>query len=371
MKQSRREFLLGLGAMAGYCLFGRTRYGLAAANRSFRMLVVGDSLISGQGLNEADKFFTLTGNWLAEDFFSGKRAIDIKNLSHSGARLFLSKEEIRALETARKDPEMFYHREVNFSFPSTKTQIDIAARQYVSDGMAASDVDLVLLSGGLTDINASYVLNAFKKYRPLRRKIEEHCNEGMFRFLKHATGVFPSALFVVVGYFPMVSKESSTGEIYNTVLEFYKFPRPTKPVLNNIATKQLFKILHGRLSKRSRIWFEESTKALETAVNRVNEHNGRLSSVFVESPITEDRAFETSDSLLWGMGKKGRSEDDMYDVRKVECAEAINRVSDVKLTYRKRVCELSGIGHPNPAGSRLYAEAIQNKLKQILKRDQK
>lgn len=365
---SRRNFLKGLGAFAGLCLLGGRNWALPGANDDFDMLVIGDSLVSGQGLLEKDKFSELTRRWLAADVFQDKRRVVFTNKSHSGARLFLGEKERRALESAGKDPTEFYHQEINFSFPSIKTQIDLAASEYSVLGKTPGDVDLVLMTGSLTDINASYVLNGLKKYRPLRQKIENHCNEGMFRFLRYATGVFPNALFTVVGYFPMVSKKSSSGEIYNSILEVYDFPGAAKPMLNNLFTKQFFKILHGRITKRSKIWFEESTIELKKAVKRVNEHTGKMSAVFVESPIPTNRSFGTKDSLLWGMGKKGRSEDDLYDVRQVECKAAFKKVRDVDLRFRRRMCELSGIGHPNPEGSLMYAKAIQNTLSKLKSR---
>ncbi len=362
MDSTRREFLKGLGAFGSIGLLGGFQNVLAAPPDVFEMLVVGDSLIAGQGLPEKDKFTLLTAEWLENTYFEGKRKVNLTNLSHSGARLFLQPDEIEALNDAEKDVEEFHHPEVNFSFPSSKSQVDVAFKEYRKAGKSPDDVRLVLMSGGITDLNASFVVNGFLKYRPLREKIEKHCNETMFQFLKYASSVFPNALFTVVGYFPIASNKSDTHQIYNAVLELYEFPGPTKPILNNLVTKQFFKVLHARLTKRSRIWFEESNAALQTAIKRVNEHTGKKTAIFVDSPIPEKRSFATKDSLLFGMGKKGRSEDSMYDVRQVECPKAIEQVKAVNLKFKQRFCELSALGHPNPEGSRLYAEAIQQKL---------
>ncbi len=362
MKNSRREFLKTLGIFGGaFLLYGR-KSPVLAFDGDFEVLVVGDSLIAGQGLYEEDRFSVLTRQWLEQELSRKNRAVHYKDLSHSGARLFLQQDEIDALEKAGKARTTFYHREVNFSFPSIKAQIDIAKSQYIEEGKSPSDIELILVSGGITDLTTAFVFNAFKKYRPLRAKIEEHCNEGMFRWLRHASETFPNALIAVIGYFPPVSKKSSTGRIFNSVLELYEFPGPTKPIVNNIVTKQFLKILHARLNKRTRIWYEGSTSALKTAVRRINEFSGKKTAVFVESPIPKDRSFETKDSLLFGMGKKGRSKDFMYDLRLEECANAIAEFENADLDLNKRFCELAGLGHPNPEGSRLYAKAIQEVL---------
>ena len=362
---SRRNFLKQIGAAAALILSDRTAFSLPKIiedDKDFEMLIVGDSLIAGQGLKEKDKFYTLTKNWLQNEFFGEKRKVNLKNKSHSGARLFLQENEIKAMKDADKSLEKSYHQEVNFSFPSIKTQIDIAKKEYASIGKSPEDINLVMLTGGITNLNVSYIINPFNKNKILREKIDQYCNQAMFEFLQHATKTFPNALFTVIGYFPMVSKQSSTRKIYNAVLELYKFPLAVKPLMNNILTRQFFRILHKKINKRSRIWAKDSDKALQTAVRRINQQYGTQKAIFIKSPVTEATAFGTKNTLLWGMAKKGRSEDDLYDARKRECKKAMTSLKDVKLKFNRRFCELSGIGHPNIEGSKAYRNAISKSL---------
>ncbi len=364
-------FLRSLGAFLALALVGQNAFSLISneAGKDFEMLIVGDSLIEGQGLREQDKFSTLTKNWLEKEFFLGSRTVNLKNKSHSGARLYLSKKEIEALTEAEKDLKQFYFPEINFSFPSSKTQIDVAADEYKNAGKPAKDIDLIMVSGCLTNLNSSYIINPFKKNKRLREKIDKYCNHMMFRFLKRTNQTFPNALITVVGYYPLVSNKSSTGKIYNVILERYGFPRPTKPLLNNILTKQFFKPLHSKMTKRSRIWFENSNIALQTAVNRLNKQLNKQMAIFFESPIIEEQSFGTKNTLLFGMAKKGRTNDFMYDVRQIECTKAIDSVKDVKLKFNKRDCEISGVAHPNVEGSKAYAKAIQARLRIALSKN--
>lgn len=366
MAYSRRQFIKTFGAVSALVLTGRNAFSFpefSSIQRDFEMLVVGDSLVAGQGLRKKDKFYTLTKNWLEGEVFDAKRKVNLRNKSHSGARLFLAEHEIEALNKAEKNLDEFYHPEINFSFPSMKTQIDVAADEYKAEQKSPKDVDLIMLTGGLTNLNSSYIINPFNKNKPLREKIDKYCNHMMFDFLQHSVETFPNALIIVVGYFPMVSKYSSTGKVYNSILELYGFPRPAKGIMNNILTKQLFKPLHHKINRRSRTWFADSNKALTTAVERLNEKHGKRKAMFIKSPITEENCFGTKNSLLWGMGKKGRSEDAMYDERKRVCKSTIETMKDVELKFRTRFCELAGIGHPNVEGSKLYADAINEKLK--------
>ncbi len=362
---SRRNFLKQIGAFSALLLTSRNAFSFSEfvnSNKDFEMLVVGDSLIAGQGLREKDKFTTLTKNWLEAEVFKNERKVNLKNKSHSGSRLFLSEKEIKAMQDAEKDLDKFYHPEINFSFPSAKTQIDVAAEEYKREGKKLEYINLIMVSGGLTNLNSSYIINPFKKNKKLREKIDKYCNDMMFRFLEHANQTFPNALITVIGYFPMVSKKSSTGKIYNAILELYEFPRPAKPIMNNIFTKQFIKPIHKKMAKRSKVWFEDSTKALQKAVNRLNEKRGEQKAIFVKSPIPENRSFGTKNSLLFGMAKKGRSEDFLYDERKKVCGETIKTMKDVELKFKTRFCELSGIGHPNIEGSKAYAEEIRKSL---------
>ncbi len=100
---SRRKFIKQIGAFSVLLLTGRNAFSLPhfiENNKDFEMLVVGDSIVSGQGLREEDKFYTLTKNWLQHEVFQNKRKVKLKNYSHSGARLFLAEYEKKALQDA-------------------------------------------------------------------------------------------------------------------------------------------------------------------------------------------------------------------------------------------------------------------------------
>jgi hypothetical protein len=106
---------------------------------------------------------------------------------------------------------------------------------------------------------------------------------------------------------------------------------------------------------------------MQEAVAKFNSESG-AQAVFVKTPITEDTAFETPDSLLFRMGKKGRVEDFLYDERKAQCARAL---PDLKkrtgVDYPVRFCEIAAVGHPNIEGSRAYAESIKMALGPVLR----
>ena len=184
---SRRKFIKQIGAVSTLLLTGRNIFSLPALadnSKDFEILIVGDSIVTGQGLKEEDKFYTLTKNWLQGEVFDEKRKVNLQNYSHSGARLFLAEHEKKALQNAEREVDEFHFSELNISFPSMKTQIDVAARNYQKEGKSVDDVNLIMLSGGLTNLSTSYILNGYKKNKTLRQRIDKSCNHQMYKFLQ-------------------------------------------------------------------------------------------------------------------------------------------------------------------------------------------
>lgn len=357
---SRRQFLKSLGAIATLFIANRTGFSFAQNSKDFEMLAVGDSLVWGQGLEEKDKFYSLTKNWLQSEL--GKN-VNLKVKAHSGATIFLHDHEAKLLQKGEKSETESFYPEVALPFPTLKTQIDIAKDEYKTP----EEVDLVMLSGGLVDITVAGILNPFGNNKLLQSDIKKYCNDDMFRFLEYSANVFPNALFAVVGYFPMLSNQTDTGKMFNAFLEAYAIPRPLKPLANNILVRQFFKPIKNKALKRSRIWFEDSNRELETAVNRLNEKLGKQRAVFIKTPLTESNALETKETLLFKMEKHGRVNDEFYDERLVECKKVLSELKkSINFKSPIRQCEIAGIGHPNVAGSKAYAEAMKMSLRPLL-----
>jgi hypothetical protein len=368
-KYSRRQFLARLGAASTLLLNGSGFVGkmFAAADpeRAFEFLVVGDSLVWGGGLHEPDKFYTLTRNWLEHEVFAGRRAVNLKVKAHSGATLTLHANEAEAFAKSGRDERKVYPPEVNVSFPSVKTQIDMAADEYGARG--ADKVDLIMLSGGLTDISTAGILDPGGDNDQLKRDIEKYCSGSMQEVLGHAGAAFPNASIAVVGYFPILSPQTSTGRLFNGMLEAYGFPRFLKPLANNPVVRPLaFKKMKKKAIVRSRIWIEQSNLRLQEAVDKFNTGAGKPRAVFIKGPVTEDTCFETPNTVLFRMGRKGSVEDFLYNERKAQCDEALPELKrSTGIEYPVRFCEMASIGHPNIQGAKAYTESIKTGLQPL------
>jgi len=362
---SRRRFLKSLGTLtAGLSLFGRGALASPFFDpeeaADFNFLVAGDSLVWGQGLREEDKFYSLTKNWLEREVFGGARRVRLNVKAHSGATIRLSDEETRALREAGKDETKPYAPEITLSFPSIRAQIETARREYAD----ARAVNLIMLTGGITEITVTEILNPFKNNEKLRADVVKYCREQMFELLVQTAQTFPDALIAVVGYYPIITRRTPMKRLVNDILEIYDTPRWLKPVINNPLKRRVLKGYRNRIIRRSEIWAENSTVELQKAVAALNAEFAAPRAVFIKPPFTEANGYGAEETLLWKIARKGKPEDDVYRQRMQDCRETLERLSEqTGLKYRARKCELSSVGHPNAAGARVIAQAVAENLK--------
>ena len=362
---TRRDFLKVLGAASALITFsgrGASLVSIGDDARPFEFLVIGDSLIWGQGLNEKDKFYSLTADWLRNELFAGRRTVNLKVKAHSGATLKFHPDEAEKYRKAQCPENFFHPPEVTLGFPSIWKQLDDAADEYRSAG-DANGADLIMLTGGITDISVAKVLDPRGDDSKLRPLIVKYCRDDMFDVLAHAAELNPNATIAVVGYFPMLSPKTPGSRLFNSWLESMRFPHFLKPIANNPVTRKLFfnKMRKSGI-RRSRIWFEESNRNLQIAVERFNATSKGAKSIFIRSPLTEDNSLETPNTLLFRM-KGSKVEDPLFETRVAQCDTTLTELKRTTgIDYPVRTCEIAGVGHPDPAGAAAYAEAIKKSL---------
>lgn len=359
----RRTFIGLLTGAAAFCLAGRTgAFGVLEDPTPFKMLVIGDSLIWGQGLPEKDKTYNHIANWLRNDILGGIRIVDVKVKAHSGATIKLDPEEAESLMSAKIDPAIEYKGEVNIGFPSIWQQVYRASSEYGSAG-----ADLILLTAGITDITVEGVLDPFGKEAELKDEIATYCGEQVSELLGHIGNSNPNATIIVIGYYPIISKQSRASRVFNGWLESRETASFLKPIYNNVITRTLFfSRIRRKVIRRSKVWFEDSNYHLQKAVETHNKAVGSSRAIFVASPLTEENAVEAPNTKLFRMKKNGDIEDPLFSERTSDCAAVINDLnSKAKLKYRPSRCAMAAVGHPDPNGAAAYAEAIKSALKPL------
>jgi lysophospholipase L1-like esterase len=359
----RRTFLGLLSGAVAFGLVGRAgTFGIPEDPTPYEVLVIGDSLIWGQGLLEKDKTYTHIANWLRKDILTGIRTVDVKVKAHSGATIKLDPQEAASLNTAKVDPTIEYKGEVNIGFPSIWQQVDKASSEYGPTG-----AHLILLTAGITDITVEGVLDPFGKEADLKKEIATYCGGQVTELLGHIGKANPNATIVVLGYYPIITKQSRASRVFNGWLESRETASFLKPIFNNALTRTLFfSRIRKKVIKRSKVWLEDSNYHLRMSVETHNRTVGSPKAIFVASPLTEDNAVEAPNTKLFRMKKNGDIEDPLFAERTADCAAVLNDLnSKAKLKYRPSRCAMAAVGHPDPNGAAAYAEAVKAALKPL------
>lgn len=366
---NRREFLKALAATAALGVAGRGAFHLAPSqDRPFEFLVVGDSLIWGQGLEEKDKFYSLTADWLRREAFGKTREVNLKVKAHSGATIKFDPKEAEKYRKAGRDEAFFYKPEVNIGFPSMWKQVEVAAGEYKAAGVTGG-ADLIMVTAGITDISVEGVLDPFGDNKKLVGLIETTCRDRVSELLEHTAAHHPNALIALVGYFPMLSPSSSGKKVFNAWLETLDVPGFLQPLANNpVMRKLVFNKIRRAGIRRSRIWLEESNRNFQRAVDAANAKAGRRRAIFIRSPLTEDQAAEAPNTLLFRMKANGDVEDPLFEERRRDCRTSLAELKKTTgIKYSAERCARAAVGHPDPNGSRAYAEAIRAALAALVK----
>ncbi len=327
--------------------------------RPINMLVLGDSIMWGQGLKPSHKPSYHVKVWLEKT--TGRPVIE-RIEAHSGA--VIEGDSITDIRTSTD-------REVNLGLPSVLQQLDSALRGY-SDG---SQIDLVLLSGCGNDVGFQNMMNA-STIEEVDDMTKAKCGRPMEELLRRIATSFPAAQIIVTGYYPFFSEHTRNDFIVRALARrFFK----TQPGAPKIDSKEVFK----RLEVNSKQWYESSNQTLALEAEKINAEIGRQRIMFARIEFHPDYSFAAPKTRLWGFNRSpfrmalvllsfGKillpSNDEVRGQRTASCDEVFkkqpNEVAEQK-KERKALhlsCRYAALGHPNRQGALLYADAITNIL---------
>lgn len=286
------------------------------------ILTVGDSVTWGQGLRPSQKMSTLV-----QDAFKPRMKTRALMLAHSGAVIGVG----ASFNQPECDPE------VPKGYPTILQQIDRAPDQ---------DVTLLLVNGGINDINIRVILNPFTDRRRLVDLCKLHCGAHMTVLLDRALRKFPSARIVVTSYYPILSPESDIDLI------------PGFMAMEGVPVAPLFEMYRKgpvlrKIVDNCRIFFEESSLALKAAVE-AHAAGGRV--FFAAPPFRDENAALAPKPWLFGLNSQFGPEDPVAGRRRKACDAC------EKDLLQREQCYRASAGHPNAEGARQFANAILEAL---------
>ncbi len=331
------------------------------------MLVLGDSILWGQGLKEEHKSSYLVQQWLCSS--TGSRVL-VHREAHSGATLE---------KTGASCPGL--NGEIDVGRPSIREQLDDAVRYYQD---RSDRVDVVLMDGCYNDITDKRLVNHNVSFDFIKRRARDACYGSMKPVLSDVAKAFPNAAIVVTGYYPIITAKSAKNfamrGVFSAVFasEFLSWILPT-------SKKKIF----GDLVPRSKMWAEASDKALDLSVQEVNSDDKKTSGNRIAFAKISDHFGDGSGlsaprktTLLWTLnfnstgrrfvnkgvhvlfhlGTAFETNDELLGCRDRIC----NPTNDCP-EFVKFVCHRAALAHPNIEGAELYANVIEKQLSVLLK----
>jgi hypothetical protein len=347
-----------------------------AAGEPLEMLVLGDSIMWGQGLRPEEKFSWRIKCWLQE---KTNREVRQTVFAHSGALI------AGATETPRFKSD---DGEVNLPYPSINEELDHARAFY---GPGNTKVNLILLDGCINDVDVSNLLSVATEPNWLRERINTSCKLGMHDLLKRVTDTFPNARVIVPSYYRIISSSTADNAF---IRQLAKSLNSGLPEAHRMSDKEM----RDRLITLSELWYRASSADIREAVETTNAElvarslPPRVS--FVEIDYWPEHSFSADDTLLWnfifgstnlsGLRKfivilsfgtnAYKPNDEVRESRNRSCNETFKAPKGVKETPAEKnsrkdrllICRYASLGHPNEMGALVYTEAIKGHLQWII-----
>jgi hypothetical protein len=281
------------------------------------LLIIGDSVVWGQGLAAEHKTASLVAQHLGAK---------MKMLAHSGAKIGIRDSYMVTMPSG----------EVPCFFPTILQQL----QAFTGD---ATQVKWVLMNGGINDVEVQRVFNPMIPQFELELHTRNYCGRDFLTLLQQVVSRLPNAQVLVMGYYPVLGLQS----------------RPQ-------GVEALFSLVHGvkfaplfaadtfrnELVEHCLRFWKLSTGLLRGAVEQVNRAAGKKRAIFVDSGMDEANAAYAPQSLLWelDLNDPDKAPDEMVAERLAACE--LVAAGDLQ----KHQCMLSAAGHPNVAGAAKMAE---------------
>ncbi|MDQ0111297.1 IPT/TIG domain-containing protein [Paenibacillus harenae] len=296
---------------------------------TYHMLVIGDSVSWGQGMQEHEKFYSLVGAAIQAKNGNIKQYTSV--LAHSGATIGIGDQKT-------VDP---VDGEVPTSYPTIWQQCDLFTG-------SKDKVDLVLMDGGMNDVDVTTVLNPFNPAN-LDDLFEKHFNQSMYTLLDKVTRDYPKAKVIVTGYYAPISRKSDLAAVEALLIALgILVGGAGGGAAGGLFGLAEFEAICNRCEKLER----ESKIYLQQAINKRNSELSESRIFFADPNFGPDHAALTDDPYLFGVNLDLSPQDFIASDRLVSCTKAGCTGLDMEK------CKRASMGHPNPKGAQAYANAI-------------
>jgi hypothetical protein len=315
---------------------------------TFRIASFGDSIIWGQGLLEAQKFTMLVADAVTARRNGAIATFALDRCAHSGATVSPVIGELP--DPAAPRPPGDFTGECPTSVPSITAQLSAWLSPPLS--MERHDIDLVLVDGGINDVDVRTILDPFGSDTDLAKTATAACFSAMNGVLTTVLTAFPNAKVVVTGYYPIVSNQTDMafmipvlgglGLLGTLVVAPVAGALPVG--LGVIGAALFVAWARQRLIDRSAIFAASANASLASSVAAFGPRVALAVPAFGPA-----NAIFAPDAFVFGVGLStaGLVALDPVAGSRVATCGAGNVITRV-----------ASIGHPNAKGSKAYADAV-------------
>ncbi|HJQ27500.1 MAG TPA: SGNH/GDSL hydrolase family protein [Blastocatellia bacterium] len=289
---------------------------------TYRIVVLGDSVNWGRGLLPAEKFHSLVQAAIPD--------AESTMFAHSGATIGVGVPPTEAAVDG----------EVPTAYPTILQQVS-------AFNDAPEAVDLVLVNGGINDINFRNILNPLTDSAHLKDQIRQYCFQSMKTLLEAVVATFtkPSARIIVTSYYPILSHQTQLPLVGAFL------------AVHGLALPSFLDVLDGlvfaKIIANCEQFYVQSNHFLQRAINQVNAAAGGVPRLFfAQPPFGPENAALAPQAWLWGVNADLSPQDPVQAARHIAC-DAFE--PDL---IRRLICYRASAGHPNIEGANQYALAI-------------
>src|SRR5262249_46607965 len=130
---------------------------------------------------------------------------------------------------------------------------------------APETVDLVLITGGINDVDVRFILNPLTDPQELATLTHLYCHDHLLLLLQNTVPRCPNPVIIVTSYFPILSAQSDP-DLLHVFLQTHFINIPTLPELEETFMQPPREVIFDKVVTLATTFWQTSTAAMQAAV---------------------------------------------------------------------------------------------------------
>ncbi|HEX7680260.1 MAG TPA: hypothetical protein VF713_19165, partial [Thermoanaerobaculia bacterium] len=308
---------------------------------TYQILVMGDSIIWSEGLQEPDKIHSLVEAYV-KTLHPGIEVYKTV-VAHTGAILSFN---VPITGTA-------HNGDIPQDDPSIQQQENALAAL-----PNASTIDLILMTSCANDVGFKHFLDPLATHATIAARVSQYCFTDMAAFLTATAGHFPAATIIDAGYYQGLSMDTDTN-FYTTIAGVYYGLSDNHGLLPQAlaASVGISPANAPTVTGNAAFFASQANMQLNNAAAAANTLLTPHRVFFADPGFGPTNAANASNAWVFGLSGVIPGPTDSsaaLSEREGQCAAVYSPLS-TDYTF----CRLASTGHPNETGALKYFAAIK------------